>query len=434
VRLIRLLKNDLARESAEWVDEAIISTAQAERICQRYGVDYHQAQNRSLGYTVLVGLAYLFIGLAVITLLGANWDEIPRAVRMSGLIAITLAVQGLALRKVMAEEQGSAISLFLLGNMLYGASIILIAQIYHLGEHMPDGVMWWALGTLPIALLLRNPWLMLQSLLLALIWLFIETSMGFYPTLFPLFILGAVFVLIRGTQSLLLFLLAVVAIFSWAEYTLSELWGDEGYNRFSAEHLMVGIALFILAYSVSQWLAARQTVRSRDYGALLCVWSLRFALVFMLIMSFEEPWKDLIRQNWVHASSMLPLLGAILTGTLLLAQRSGKLQPTLYFVGYFVLMLSAVMLTEDRSSAINFQVIDNIVLVGMGGWLVLRGIHHGISHYFFLGISTILLTAFMRYIDLIGNYVGAAALFMVFALLLLGAAKYWKAIHAREAV
>ena len=98
MQLIRLLKNDLARESAEWVDEKIISTAQAEQISQRYGVDYHQAQNRSLGYMVLVGLAYLFIGLAVITLLGHNWDEIPRALRMGGLITITLTVQALALR------------------------------------------------------------------------------------------------------------------------------------------------------------------------------------------------------------------------------------------------------------------------------------------------------------------------------------------------
>ena len=33
--------------------------------------------------------------------------------------------------------------LFFLGNLFYGASIILVAQIYHLGEHMPDGVFWW---------------------------------------------------------------------------------------------------------------------------------------------------------------------------------------------------------------------------------------------------------------------------------------------------
>ncbi len=46
-------------------------------------------------------------------------------------------------------------------------------------------------------------------------------------------------------------------------------------------------------------------------------------------------------------------------------------------------------------------------------------------------MSAILLTAFMRYVDLIGDYVGGALLFAVFAALLLGAAKYWKSYQSK---
>ncbi len=433
MRLIRLLKNDLARESAEWVDEGIISTAQAEQISRRYGVDYHQIQNRSLGYTVLVGLAYLFIGLAVITLIGHNWDEIPRALRMGGLIAITLAVQGLALRRYMAGNEGGAIALFLLGNMLYGSSIILIAQIYHLGEHMPDGIYWWALGSLPFALLLKNPWLMLQSLLLAMIWFMVESSMGFYPLSSPLFILAALYVLLRGRQSLLLFLLTVVSIISWVEYSMAEVWREQGYYDFTSEHLVLGAALFILAYSVSQWLAQQSSHAARDYGALLSVWCLRFALVFMLVMSFDWGWQELITAPWDHLGQLLLLLLPLLGGALLVAYHSGKLPTAASLIGYLLLMLFTVMVLESKGDAVIPQVLDNIALIGVGGWLILRGIHQGISHYFFLGVATILLTALLRYIDLIGDYIGAAALFMLFAFLLLGAARYWKHQHNREA-
>ncbi len=433
MRLIRLLKNDLARESAEWVDEGIISTAQAEQISRRYGVDYHQIQNRSLGYTVLVGLAYLFIGLAVTTLIGHNWDEIPRALRMGGLIAITLAVQGLALRRYMAGNEGGAIALFLLGNLLYGASIILIAQIYHLGEHMPDGIYWWALGSLPFALLLKNPWLMLQSLLLAMIWFMVESSMGFYPLSSPLFILAALYVLLRGRQSLLLFLLTVVSIISWVEYSMAEVWREQGYYDFTSEHLVLGAALFILAYSISQWLAQQSSHAARDYGTLLSVWCLRFALVFMLVMSFEWGWKELITAPWDHLGQLLLLLLPLLGGALLVAYHSGKLPTAASLIGYLLLMLFTVMVLENRGDAVIPQVLDNIALIGVGGWLIIRGIHHGISHYFFLGVATILLTALLRYIDLIGDYIGAAALFMLFAFLLLGAARYWKQQHNREA-
>ena len=72
------------------------------------------------------------------------------------------------------------------------------------------------------------------------------------------------------------------------------------------------------------------------------------------------------------------------------------------------------------------QVLYNLALVVCGIWLIVRGIHSGISHYFFLGVATILLIAFVRYIDLIGEYVGGALLFMAMAAVLLGAAKYWK--------
>ena len=433
MRLIRLLKNDLARESVEWVDEGIITTAQAEQISQRYGVDYHQAQNRSLGYTVLVGLAYLFIGLAMITLIGHNWDEIPRAVRMGGLITITLAVQGLALRRYILGNEAGATALFLLGNMFYGASIILIAQIYHLGEHMPDGIYWWALGALPIAVLLKNPWLMLQSLLLAMIWFLVQSGMGFYPLSSPIFILAALYVLLRGRQSLLLFLLTVVSIIGWVEYSMAEVWREHGGYDFTSENLVLGAALFILAYSVSQWLAQQSSHAARDYGALLSVWCLRFALVFMLVMSFDWGWEELISAQWHHLAHMLAVLLPILGGALFLAYRNDKLQPTIIFVGYLLAMLTTVLLLESKSDAVIPQVLDNIALVGAGGWLIIRGIHHGISHYFFLGVATILFTALMRYIDLIGDYIGAAALFMMFAFLLLGAARYWKRQHNREA-
>jgi hypothetical protein len=62
----------------------------------------------------------------------------------------------------------------------------------------------------------------------------------------------------------------------------------------------------------------------------------------------------------------------------------------------------------------------------MGIWLLLKGLHAGISHYFFLGVAIIMAIGLLRYIDLIGDYIGGAALFFVFAMILLATAKYWK--------
>lgn len=434
MRLIRLLKNDLARESVEWVEEKIINESQAIKICQKYDIDYYQAQNHSFAYNVLVSLAYLFFGLAVITLLGANWDDIPRAVRMGGLISITMATQGIALWKYKLGNSQAASGLFLLGNLFFGASIILIAQIYHLGEHMPDGVFWWALGCLPIAVLINSPWLTLQSLLLAMLWFWMEVKMGFYPLFFPVFILAGIWVLYRAKQSVSLLLAVMVSFGFWLEYSLAEYWRDGRHFDFHAEHIVVSMALFIFIYVFSHWLNLKKSVIAKDYGAVLAIWSLRFGLICLWVLSLKSPWQELISANWEYQTSMMVMVIILLIASLLLAYKSHKLTPVIYIIPFYFSSLIALLLSDNSSQAIYFQVVFNLVLIISGVWLIIRGIHSGISHYFFLGVASILITAFLRYIDLIGDYIGGAVLFMVFASVLLSAAKYWKNFHAKQAM
>ncbi|AMX02709.1 DUF2157 domain-containing protein [Microbulbifer thermotolerans] len=435
MRLIRLLKNDLAREAKAWVEEGLISEAQAARICDRYGVDLHQDGSRSLGYRVLVGLGYLFIGLAMITLLGANWDEIPRALRMWGLILLTVSTQVIALRHCLSGKHNAGVGLFLLGNFFYGASIILIAQIYHLGEHMPDGVFWWALGCLPFAVMTKSPWLALQANTLALIWFFIEISLGYYPGLFPLFVLSSVYVLWKGPRSVLLLLAVLVSSGLWLEYSLAVLWREDDQFflfDFHAEHLVVAVALFILLFATAQRLASLPSSAARDYAAIISVWSLRFALLLLLVLSFSGPWKDLLDADWKHLPSMWGVTALLGGGALWLAEKAGRTSSVAALLVALLLAVSAVLLSRDQTHAVYYQVAANFCLIATGIWLVVRGIHSGISHYFFLGVLSILVTALLRYFDLIGDYVGGAVMFIVFAALLLGAAKYWKYQQSRE--
>ena len=49
--------------------------------------------------------------------------------------------------------------------------------------------------------------------------------------------------------------------------------------------------------------------------------------------------------------------------------------------------------------------------------LIIVAIEDGLSHYFYAGVGIILVTAFLRYVDLVGDYVGAALLFFVFSLI-----------------
>ena len=427
MRLIRLLKKDLANEMSTWVERDLISIEQARAICREYGVDYDEIRDRSAAYRILVGLAFLFIGLSLITVIGANWEEIPRGVRLAGMIALTAGTHALALRQHLSAGGRRSTGLFMLGNLFYGASIILIAQTYHLGEHMPDGIFWWALGSLPFAVLLCNAWLVLLSGSLALVWFFLEYAAGFFAAWFPMFIAAEIYVLIRGRPSMPLFLLCIVSIFVWIETSLSMLW-TEGWIRleFTPEHFSVSVSLFILAYAASQWLHGRSDAKAKDYGVVLSLWTLRFALLGMFVLSFEEPWIELIASDWSGLSSMWVIVAILMAVAIGVGSLTATLRPLLAVCALCGAAMIAVALAENEATAIYFQLLDNIALIVAGILLIVRGAQGAFSHYFFLGITVILLTAFIRYLDLIGDYVGGALLFMLLAALLLGSARYWK--------
>ena len=439
MNLIRLLKKDLAKEVLTWVERDLVSVEQARSICALYGADYDTIQGRSSGVRILTVLGFLFIGLALITIIAANWDAIPRGVRLGGLVLLTGATHVLALRHHLAGRVSAAIGLFALSNLLYGASIILVAQIYHLGEHMPDGVFWWALGTVPFAVLLRSPVLAIMSGSLSLVWLAIEyraefLGATFFVGAFPIFLAIELYVLIRGRASIALFLMFLASLVVYVAVALAVAWTDgRGQPEASAEHMLVGAALLVLGHAAAGWLLERDEAKAKDFGAVLSAWTLRLALVGMLILSFEEPWSGLLEAHWDQQPTMWPVLVGLMAAALWLAARTGKLPGLLLMVAVTGGVMIAVVLTgtlvngsETEHYAASLQVLDNIALVATGAWLIVQGTTVGSSHYFFLGIAVILLTALMRYLDLIGDYIGGAVLFLAFAAVLLGAARYWR--------
>jgi uncharacterized membrane protein len=427
--LLRLLKRDLQSETRGWVEDGIISESQAEVICHRYGIDYHSRAQHSFGYYVLLALGYLFIGLAVIVLIGENWETIPRAVRMGGLIALTLACNGVGLLAWQWHRPGLSILWFFLGGLMYGASIMLIAQIYHIGEHFPDGIFWWAVGVLPVALLLRSNLIMALATALAYLWFLVESGLGFYPLMFPLFLLALAWHNLKSKPSLTLFLVLMAGVAIFIEYTVAWSIGSPARFDFGAENVLVGAALLVLFQGLAEWLGQRPGYHLADYGVALKLWTGRFAIIGLFFFSFEQPWRELLRVN-MEAPGLVIATAILFSGfALALAFRARqaefKRSTTLTFAVLYLAALIAVMTLDDVHSTA-LQVADNITLVVVGVLLIVQGIRDGMAHYFYLGVFTVMMTGLLRYIDLVGDYIGAAILFAVFAVILLVSARYWK--------
>jgi hypothetical protein len=308
---------------------------------------------------------------------------------------------------------------------------MLIAQIYHIDEHYPDGIFWWAMGVLPLAVLLESSLLMLLVACLGFIWFFVESSLGFYPALFPIFPAAILWYLKRGKQSNILFILLIAGVVLWAEYTLAWFLSPEPGFRPGSEAVALCVGLFLALHGLAKLLEQRQEPILADYGALLGVWVLRFAIVALLVFSFKFPWEELIVTGWQIPVLIVGLSIFLSALSVFLVYRAGESNLLTGVPGLlFIAGLLAVMHAENKEYAQVFQIIDNIVLIATGIRLITAGIQKSISHYFYLGMLTILATGLLRYIDFIGDYIGTAALFAVFAATLLLSAKYWKSHFA----
>lgn len=117
-----------------WTESGLISRDAAAAIAEEYKADSSHA--------IVTVLAFLFAILAaggLIALVAANWNAIPREVRVVGLLAVNLMVLATCLWFTLSRTTGSiAIEISAaLSVMSAAASISLIGQIYHFPSDWP---------------------------------------------------------------------------------------------------------------------------------------------------------------------------------------------------------------------------------------------------------------------------------------------------------
>jgi uncharacterized membrane protein len=154
------LKRDLER----WVERGLIDAETAHRLLD--DVDT-RGRSYSLG-TVLAMCAVALIAAAILMLVAANWDQVPRTLRVGGIILQIWLYHSVAL---IAHHKGygrvSAAAL-LLGATAFGAGIQLIGQMYHLSGDSITAMLVWFSVTAVSAFLLRSPALAVMAGILSI--------------------------------------------------------------------------------------------------------------------------------------------------------------------------------------------------------------------------------------------------------------------------
>ena len=422
-------KNFLADELAKWREEGLVSDEAARKIAARYDIDLSGANERRSFILKLV--AYLFLALSLFTLVGANWEELPRALRLIIVLGILAAVN---FSGVLAQKNGKetqATTLFFLGNFCYGAAIVLVAQIYHLGEHMPDGVLLWAVGALALALATRKSVITLQALILGIVWFLMEFEFSGVSHGFLLFIVACAAVLWRDDSRLLTAALFasvfayIVSFVLYERYFLADL---------RVEDAFYGVHFFALSYCLLAVCASFLLERAgkfelafylKNIGIVCGAGILCFDMSLYEDLYFSHPWYY-DAQNYEQVLNGVTFLKSVF-GALFTAFCAASLGLAFYFKKYAAAIVGA-LLAALPFILDAFAGYEEGVFSLIGVCVAVALIKQNNMKF---GIALIFWVAFVRYVDLVGDYVSASALFLVFALVVLGVSKISKKRSAK---
>jgi uncharacterized membrane protein len=176
----------LSGEVVAWQREGLVTKEQAELILARYAsrpaptpgaVDRSMLGQLKASGQIVVAISVLgavLLGLGVILFFASNWESIPRPLRVALLVAATAGAYYLGWRLEFGSKRypkvGAAV--ILLGGLLYGASIFLVAQMYNVNEDaLADLLLLWLVGTLPAAYALRSAFTSLLNGILFATWI-----------------------------------------------------------------------------------------------------------------------------------------------------------------------------------------------------------------------------------------------------------------------
>lgn len=184
----------LLEQLPQWEREGLLTADAARTLRERNSVDDSQPGTAQI---VMGALGALLIGTGLIAVLGYNWDDFSRPVRLLFAFLPLLLTQLFSFR-VLQRGPASADwvheTAALLQALTTGACIALVSQIYNLGGEWPDFLFWWLLLSLPLVWVLRSQAVAIFYLIGIAVWSVNQVDHGRpwfdSPLMYPLLLIG----------------------------------------------------------------------------------------------------------------------------------------------------------------------------------------------------------------------------------------------------
>jgi uncharacterized membrane protein len=147
-------------ELSRFEEAGIIDSSQVQQILSSYEVK----GNGNGGFIrILSILGSVLIGVGILSFIAGNWEALPRTVKFL-LILFGLTGAYFTGWKLEDSYPKTSRSFYYIGAAIYGAGIFLVSQMFHSSSPFQQAFLVWALGTVPLALYLKDRWVMILSI------------------------------------------------------------------------------------------------------------------------------------------------------------------------------------------------------------------------------------------------------------------------------
>lgn len=418
----------LTEQVQTWQAEGLIDAGQAGAILNRYETAEQIAdRRRHRSFVALCGLAVLMCGAGVLLLISYNWEDMSRVVKVGLIFSVVVAAFAGAVVAYRGERPVLGELLVFAGTILYGCAIWLLAQVFHIESHYPDGVRWWMIGALFTAYAVRSRFNALEAVALMTLWVLMEgcdfgrPNYHFIP--YGLLAVGLAYRL----RSVVVLVAAILAVANWLLVTSVTAW--EEYELF--------IELMVLAGGAYYAAALFHKVES-GFARAWTIVGIAVLLIALMPLSFNElhegywgrPDPDrfwTVLPIWVSAAV---LFGFTLAGYWY-ARRFALREdwPVLAACVLALVRLVIPLGPRDRVDPwmpYTMAILFSAATVVLGLWLILRGVRLDRGLSFFAGVIALLVFVLVRWVDLIGDMISSAVLFFLAGVCLFITAYFWR--------
>jgi uncharacterized membrane protein len=353
-----MYRGRLERDLSIWVEKGLLQEATAGALLNEYDA---RPASFSLGKVLMI-LAAILLGAALLLVVASNWEAIPRLVRVVVILAtiwtVHLGAAALLRRGAMAAASG----LLVIGTLSFGGAISLVGQMYHLsGDQLTVMYLWFAIAVVS-AVLFRSG--VVAAVAGFLSWgsfaAYLDTYdtrwVGLDPWIVPL-MAAVVIGLVRFTGADRVRHLAYLLLVGWLAwlYVVNE-------NFWLALAYAVGgmLAFVLVSLPLSRRLALIRTA-----GSAPAFYTFLVAIIGLLLLHVE------LEHGWPFVTLALVTLGAAVLAIALQGRNNGAVR-YLAYTAFAVEMLYLASVTVGSILGTSSLFLFSGLFVAAVAWIVIR--------------------------------------------------------------